>query len=66
MVIIYVPPNAAHKLTALVHFLQVKMCGYSSVVVLGDVNENAFLSTFEHTEKAKESDFGQIITEVVQ
>ena len=53
-------------MTALVHFLQVKMCGYSSVVVLGDVNENAFLSTFEHTEKAKESDFGQIITEVVQ
>ena len=66
VVIIYVPPKAVDKLTALVHFLQHKMRGHSSVVVLGDVNENAFQSSPIHIKKVKESGFGQIIREVTR
>ena len=62
VVIMYVPPKAAHKLTALVHFLQHNMGGYSSAVVLGDMNVNVFKSTGN----VNKSGFGQIITEVTR
>ena len=66
VVIIYVPPNAVKRLKALRHFLTHKMRGHSSVVVLGDVNEDAFVSSNIYEAKVMTSGFGQIITEVTR
>ena len=56
VVVIYIPPNATKKQQALVHFLQNIMHNYNNVVVLGDVNVNAFEfdSTSTHYEKIEE------------
>ena len=66
VVVIYIPPNATKKQHALIGSLRNKMHDYNNVVVLGDVNVDAYTSSSKHNEKIEKSKFGQIINFVTR
>ena len=66
VVVIYIPPNATQQQHALIGFLRNKMHDYNNVVVLGDVNVDAYTSSSKHNETIEKSKFEQIIDSVTR